>query len=518
MPTSGTYSLSSGGVATVTSVAHGLITGQQLFLHFQTVTAGTIQPDSQNTTPKLCTVLTADTFSVSGYGAPSAATGTLQWLATSGATYAQTGKIITVTWTNNGFAAGQYTDLAFVGGTYTKDTNYLIQTTVDSSTFTVTAQTSATTSGGVRVRVSSAAFGTCTPTLSGNFQLVPKFLRATGLCTAQLDGRFNMVPAQRTALGVCRPSLSGGFVVVPITRVPLGTCLASLDGKFVMVPIDPVPVSGTCRASLDWANGASPVLVPVLPATALSLTGIFTLRTTAVVNNTQARYTVTDAIDDAARLAYYQYGAQVSPDKLQRLVDDLNATMTLIFSKADVLDYFNQQVRDYTIPANTNSLSLEADVESINGPVKLTTTQTPLTPLEDLSDIQTWATRHPSTLPTAYFSNRSGNLGVASGYTHTLNFAPVPTVDTAINIEISFSAPVYSVADYYTHTPMEIPKQHAPKILFPILRWHYLSSVDVVLKTEKLPYYEKQNAEAFRALGLTDPMTPSAKKKEAVNA
>ena len=75
-------------------------------------------------------------------------------------TYSQSGTTVTITITNHGLAIGDVVTIDYTTGSAT-DGDFVIATTADDNTFTVTAASSATNSGNVSVTLSGAGKYVC---------------------------------------------------------------------------------------------------------------------------------------------------------------------------------------------------------------------------------------------------------------------------------------------------------------------------------------------------------------------
>lgn len=145
----GTYTRS-GNTVIVTMPQHNLATGMWVDLDFASGTGGTATSGKYPVT-----VSSPDTFTITDTASGTITGGTLyrKPAVDLDGTYSQSGTTITVTFANHGLKNGYSVQLTFTSGTATDMTGTV--TYVDANTFTVTAASSATTSGNVTITVGS---------------------------------------------------------------------------------------------------------------------------------------------------------------------------------------------------------------------------------------------------------------------------------------------------------------------------------------------------------------------------
>jgi hypothetical protein len=494
--------------------SHGLTVGTQYQIWAQFSTASTAPIPTAGT--YTMTVADANTFSFTANtvaGTNTTVTGALTWLNTGGATYTHSGTTITVNWPSHGFADGSYALLAFVGGSYATtghDTNYFIKSVPNADTFTVLAATSAGTSGGVSVSLATVMGGKMTLTVGGRASFNVVSLQMRGTMQVVIGGKADF-RVGRTAMGgtmLVRTSGAAQNMQV-LSRVMRGTMLVKTGGTARLSVSQ--PMSGTMLVKV---GGASPIMNVTIAATEFSARFGVDVNFRCDLFVQRDRYSVTDALDDAVKLAYYQRLSQMTVDKQERVIADLNSAMTLIFSRAgcdNSIDYFNQDVRTYTLNPAQSVFDVPADVESINGPVTLVEGNRVVRPLDSLSEVRRWPQVAPTTssVPQVYYSNRSGSTG-ANGFTHALNFSPAPVESCDFTVEVSYKAPIYTIEDYRRQTPLAIPGNHASAILFPILRFLSQGSIDTTRDPTKIASVTAQYKQAMLMLGITDPIAPAA--------
>ena len=489
--------------------AHGLVAGDIVYVDFLTGTA----PPSDGTFTVLATGLTSTNFTFTAASGTNTGTNTLNFLLTGGNTYTQVNRTLTITATLHGYSVGDFALLEFVGGTYTGDGNYQVLTVDSTSTFTVAASTRNTTSGGVRIRAGTAIIA------SGNVSLDPRVNLAEVNLTLQCSASVTTDPSltvtdRRIALGCT----SMGYLT-PRAEITSITSYLRCDAALTLTPestlTNGIPIACNSSASLDLTATV------VLAGATLALNPPpITLTTTAHCSLivVRSRDTFKQLLDDAARQCGYQTAASMLPAFRDQLVDDANAAIQELFSRANYLDYFNRTTRTYTLTANTNSVSIETDVQTIHGHVRVTGSKQSIPPSRSQSEIELFASSFltaadDTSVPHTYFALRHGDATSAYGYGLSLLFAPTPTNNVALSVEVTLNAPRYSYADYLSETSLAIPHRYAASILYPVMR-HRVASNRQFVNKEALPQIKAGYQQARELLGYADPAPLSTKNKK----
>lgn len=513
MPNAATYSRTTGGVYTVASTAHGLVVGQVLYVDFLTDTSGTLPADSASIT--VTTIVDANSFRFSYTAAPSGTpTGTLNWLATGGATYAQTGSLLTITATSHGFQAGQNCLLEFVGGSYTRDNTYTVVQVYDANTFTVTAATFATTSGGVRVRFSTAVVGT----------LVEQWL-----VEPTPSVRFFHVQAALTETWAVEPTGSVRNIAVGAEWAEQWQVAADAVVVEHFVQAEWTETWGVTVAGVNhrplfldlvetWDVVAEGHMTGATYGAECVITWNELLQFTPVV--VRSRSTVKDLLDDLAAVWGLASAGVGNVDQQTRLVAYANAAIQEMYSRAERLDYFSRDTRTLTV-GTSGSVVLADDIQQVQGFVRLATDGRPLTAVSNLAEIERYATLYLTsaddlTVPHAYYVQRQTSTG-AYGVTSTLRVSPAPAADTSLKVEVVVNAPRWTWADYIAQTPIACPHRYAQLILFPLCKMAAMSAREAVVSQASAPAIMAAYEKARWALGYVD-TTPKGTKAASARA
>ncbi len=449
------------------------------------------------------------TFTALGAGTTTTVTGNLTWLNTGGATYVQTGLVIAVAWANHGFADNAYVQLDFVGGSYAvagHDTNYLIQSVPDANSFTVTALSSAGTSGGVRARIATAQLAAYTFNFDGEAGLRSRYLTQIASYTFGFDGQAGLTTKQLAQTAPYRFTVDGtGGNLDQITRIQQANYDFNLSGH-IRLRVG-YPQFADYRFVLD---GESPRLQPIVPATKFSLCGVFGFELRCRMDVERGHETVTNALDNAAALLGYNNAIKIQEARRQPFVDALNAVLQLIFSRSGVegLDYFNQVTRDVTVGTDGEVL-LNDDVQSVDAFVRMTDTSRPLHQCERMSDYERFADLYLTptddlTIIHAYYLNRSAAPASAFGFSNVLQFTPPPAAPVEVTINVCLNAPRYTWAHYLAETALSLPHRYAQSLLYPLLR-EKVSTFIEFKRVDQLPLIQQEAAAARLALGIVDP-------------
>lgn len=219
-----------------------------------------------------------------------------------------------------------------------------------------------------------------------------------------------------------------------------------------------------------------------------------------------AGLSVTDAINSLMQL-WYQLTPSTSPADVQaKAIEVLSTSLQLIFSRARHLDYFNKGPITVTVPADSSSVAIPKNVQTVLGNVRLDEDDTPLWSCASRQEI----TNAPSLFgleatgsPQFYFIENEKTIE-ADSVQSTLYVSPRPTEDTDITLDAASEAPRYTWRDYELHTPLQLPHAYAEMLLFPIMRYSG-TSYRLFLSPDQMPQIKEQYAKAMRQLGIVDP-------------
>jgi hypothetical protein len=201
---------------------------------------------------------------------------------------------------------------------------------------------------------------------------------------------------------------------------------------------------------------------------------------------------------------------------LTDIIGRINAALQMIYSQAFKLDYFNRTTLTVTIAANTLSIVLAQNVQTLHGPVRNQTGNVPLMELASTAELEGFVNYYyggsPPSTPRAYYLDskyQSGSDNVAL----KLIVTPVPTADTPLLVDVALEPPRYTTLDASNGTPLEIPHRYAELLLLPIIR-KWATGHRMFTRREMQPQIDEQYNIAQAALGLVQPESPTVRKEE----
>lgn len=194
-----------------------------------------------------------------------------------------------------------------------------------------------------------------------------------------------------------------------------------------------------------------------------------------------------------------------------RALNDLNAAMQLIWSRAKDLDYFSRKTITVTLSANNSSYEFDPNIQSVVGPVRRANGRQALRPLASRSQFDlfghiflgqtgvTVATAYPQ----AFFierltQNRPDNARVI------LHVVPTPFEETQILVDVAMECPRYTWKDYCYCVPLYIPHRYVETLLLPICRKR-ATSCQYFAKPDSAKTIEDEYNTAMQMLGMLDP-------------
>jgi len=389
----------------------------------------------------------------------------------------------------------------------------VVASNLTADSFDVTSPISTSATGGVEL--GRALRGTCEIITLVQATMRPLFLRQVGTCVITSSMAAVLTEKRLVQAGSCviKTSLSvAGFN--EITRIQLGAC--EIVAKMRAVMRVARPQSGTC--SIAFAFRDKPALLPVMPTTTLSAYAVFgSIFGISAVLVTRGNETVTSALDHLAKLCGYQYAHQCPSDVQETFLATINKVFAEIYARSAKLNYFNRVPRTYTLNSGNTVVTLEDDVQSLDGYIRVAGSADPIPTVSHLSEIERFPSLYPgSDAPLqAVFPNREARTHV-EGFTHTLIFTPAPTASTQITVDVLLQAPRYGWSDYLDHTALRIPHRYATAIVFPLLSKAITYSLSFV-NPEALQTIEADYAQARNILGAVD-LAPSSSAPDAARA
>jgi hypothetical protein len=504
MALSGTYTRSTTTVTVTTATAHGMSTGQTVYMDF---TSGGALDGSY-----VITVTTTTAFTLT-----TVASGTIT---TSNClvynAYSISGSYsLTIYKSNHGYIAGSHVSIGWMAGTYpgASYASYdwvVVADNLAQNSFQVESPITTTATGGVDV--GPAVRATYSLATEGGIAFKPLYLRQVGSYNLSTAGEITLTT--KRIVQIASYTLGSSMVVrglEEISRIQLTDYELLTMGSLRMRAS--YPQFANYLLAPQWQS-APPALLPVQPASTLAWNGVVGLKLVYEVHVTRGQDTYRDLLDNAATMFGRRTAAELPNDQRDLLVTFAAAAVQEMFSRAEQLDHFNRLTRDMTLVANTNTLTLANDVQSMHGFVRITATKRPLAPVQTESEIERYATlfltaADDTTVPHAYYAKRQ-SAETAYGMTTTLVFSPQPTQDVPLQVEVLLAAPRYSWADYEACTALSITRRYVASVLVPLVRMQcagtrYFNNDNV------LPEIKAQYMQARAMLGYTD-TTPRAAK------
>lgn len=193
-----------------------------------------------------------------------------------------------------------------------------------------------------------------------------------------------------------------------------------------------------------------------------------------------------------------------------RIINDLNAVLQIIYSKAKLLNYFNRETRSYTCLQDATAVTLPFDVQEVLGYVRRADGVS-LIRVETLPEIEGFSGMYSpggtTGLPIAYHVQRNTQQVFDWDATRiTLRVAPAPDEAVPLSMEVAVQAPRYDWAAVMTRTPLTLPHTYCESLLLPLLRQRCLTAefadgVDAARRQQIADEYQR----AAVTLELVDP-------------
>lgn len=205
----------------------------------------------------------------------------------------------------------------------------------------------------------------------------------------------------------------------------------------------------------------------------------------------------------------------------ERIVNDLNSVLQIIYSKAKLLSYFNRERRTFTVAQNATEATVPFDVQEVLGYIRRVSDGATLVRVDSLPEIERWTALYAeadnSGLPIAYHIQRQTQERFDWDVTRiTLRVAPAPA-NAAVELyaECAIQAPRYDWNAVLTRTPLSLPHTYCESLLLPLLRYRCLTcefadGVDQIRRAQLAQEYQR----AATTLQLVDPAPRKLDKAE----
>ena len=198
-----------------------------------------------------------------------------------------------------------------------------------------------------------------------------------------------------------------------------------------------------------------------------------------------------------------------------RILAAINSVMQQIWSRADRLNYFNQESETVVVPQGQTEIALSGEVQNVIGPVKATTGKT-LAPLSSKEAVDSYLDYwfggvNPGVQPPAYWLDGSQDLAAGDRTSLKIVLPWEATEDYSLDLLVVKNVPRFTNSDLINATPIRLPAKYVELLFLPLLReW---ASQDYLFKSESArPGIAAAAAAAKEALGLLEPSPPVVKK------
>lgn len=222
--------------------------------------------------------------------------------------------------------------------------------------------------------------------------------------------------------------------------------------------------------------------------------------------------TISQARDDLLSKLGVENAAVATSLMLQDVAVALNAALQTLQTAGQ--DYFTRQVLAGTFTAGSTVIALAASVQSVIGPVRITSGAYAGMPLHALGSrgeydqfARIWnddtGYAIPAGEPSAYWIENLRNSSV-SGEINQINIrpVPVPAISRTFEIEVVNDAPSYTVSDLSSGTTyLPVAQNYAESLLLPIARLNMTRSSQFT-RPDLLQQITQDAQQAFAALGL----------------
>lgn len=501
------YSRTTTTVTVTTTQAHGMATGQTVYMDF--VAGGALDGSYVITV----TSTTSFTLTTVASGSISATTCIVYH-----AYVISASNTLTFYKSSHGFSAGDHLSVNGITGTFPwasyKSYDWVVvASNLTADTFDVESPILTTASGGVEL--GRAIRGECQITTNLQASLRPKFLQQVGRCVITSTLSATLEQKRLVQAGTCVITtnvVASGFN--EITRIQRGECQIVTNLRATLRVAH--PQRGSC--AMKFAFVEKPALLPVMPATTLNVVGLLgAFRGQSTFNLVRGAETVQDLLDDMAALWGLPSAQAGNTDQRSRLLNYASAAIQQMFGRAEQLDYFNKVTRSYTIAANARTQVLEDDVQQVVGYVRRSSDNEPLAAVAAQNEIERYADTYLTadddlTIPHAYFVRRTKSTS-AYGLETALLFAPTPTADFTFRCDVIMTAPRWTWEDYVNRTPLHIPHRYSASVFYPLAKMSAASAREAKVSESVMNDVRAAYAQAREQLGYVDSAPAVTKKR-----
>lgn len=236
----------------------------------------------------------------------------------------------------------------------------------------------------------------------------------------------------------------------------------------------------------------------------------------ARITNSTIGLTVWDAALDVYGLFKIEVKSPLALDLARnRILGAINAIMQQIWSRADQLNYFNQEQVTVTVTNGNRTVVLDSEIQQVIGPVSKTggNDLRPIPSHEALrSYVDYWyGGAPPAVQPTAYFLDCDQDVSLGGRTKITLTLPWATTADYNLEMLVVKAVPRYTESDISAATPIRLPAKYVELLFLPLLReW---ASTDHLFKSEAArPAIAAAAQQARAVLGLIEPDQAVVKK------
>lgn len=309
---------------------------------------------------------------------------------------------------------------------------------------------------------------------------------------------------QLVTAGTSAGYLSGSVAALSLTtRAVAGDALCFLTGAVGGLVVGK-PLAGAAVSQLQATVGNLALSVHLAKVTP-NITAVCS----AVVRVPRGGLTVWDAALEVYGLFRIEVKTPLALDLARnRILSAINTIMQLIWSKAERLNYFNQEVLEFTVANGQSSVELNDNVQQVIGPVSVADGKD-LQPIANAEALRSYVDywhggTQPSYEPNAYYLNCQQDTAQRDRTKITVELPWATTSDLDLEADVVMSVPRYTEADIYRATPIRLPAVYVELLFLPLLReW---ASTDHLFKSESARQSIAQAAQMAReALGMLSP-------------
>lgn len=307
----------------------------------------------------------------------------------------------------------------------------------------------------------------------------------------------------------------GRLTTAAALTVPVWSIAGQADAYLVTGPEPVLVLKGNVSGE---AVGGLSMPEPVMEAEVLMESTRFDLTVVAeaTIGNSVVGLTVWDAALDVYGLFRIEVKSPTSLDLARtRILAGINSVMQTIWSRADKLNYFNQETVTVTVAADSSEIELPNDVQSVIGPVVVTDgKQLAAIPSHEamLSYVDYWyGGVAPAVQPPAYWISCEQALTQGDRTSIKIILPWNAAADYSLDVLVVKSVPRFTEADLINASPIRLPAKYVEALFLPLLRdW---AASDYLFKSETArPGIAAAAAAAKEMLGLIEPSGPVVKK------